>query len=100
MKHYLTAEWGKAMARPYYRIYLSVMVALAALLALTWWWTGREGMFQGTFGVCLGLLVPFLSMGLYLAVMVADVVFSEQHKLGTLKNEVSYGLPRPSAPPG
>ena len=94
MKHYLTAEWGKAMARPYYRIYLSVMVALAALLALTWWWTGREGMFQGTFGVCLGLLVPFLSMGLYLAVMVADVVFSEQHKLGTLKNEVSYGLPR------
>ena len=94
MKHYLTAEWGKTMARPYYRIYLAVMVALAAGLALLWWWTGREGMFQGSFGDCLSLLIPFLAMGLYLAVVVADVVFSEQYKVGTLKNEVSYGLPR------
>ena len=25
MRAYLTAEWGKAVARPYYRIYLAVM---------------------------------------------------------------------------
>ena len=94
MKDYLTAEWGKAVARPYYRIYLAVMAALAAGLALTWWWTGREGMFRGSFGECLSLLVPFLATGLYLAVVVADVVFSDQYKTGTLKNEVSYGIPR------
>ena len=35
MRAYLTAEWGKAVARPYYRIYLAVMVALAAALART-----------------------------------------------------------------
>ena len=94
MKDYLAAEWGKAVARPYYRIYLAILAALAAGLALTWWWTGREGMFRGSFGECLSLLVPFLATGLYLAVVVADVVFSDQYKTGTLKNEVSYGLPR------
>ena len=61
MRAYLTAEWGKAVARPYYRIYLAVMAALAAALALIWWWTGREGMFQGSFGECLSLLIPFFS---------------------------------------
>ena len=94
MRAYLTAEWGKAVARPYYRIYLAVMVALAAALALIWWWTGREGMFQGSFGECLSLLIPFFSAGIYLAVIVADAVFSDQYKAGTLKNEVSYGIPR------
>ena len=94
MRAYLTAEWGKAVARPYYRIYLAVMAALAAALALIWWWTGREGMFQGSFGECLSLLIPFFSAGIYLAVIVADAVFSDQYKAGTLKNEVSYGLPR------
>lgn len=94
MKCYLTAEWSRIMLRPYYRIYLSVMVALAALLAMIWWWTGQEGMFQGSFGECLSLLVPFFAAGLYLAIVVADAVFSDQYKLGTLKNEVSYGLPR------
>ena len=94
MRAYLTAEWGKAVARPYYRIYLAVMAALAAALALIWWWTGREGMFRGSFGECLSLLIPFFSAGIYLAVIVADAVFSDQYKAGTLKNEVSYGLPR------
>ena len=94
MRAYLTAEWGKAVARPYYRIYLAVMAALAAALALIWWWTGREGMFQGSFGECLSLLIPFFSAGIYLAVIVADAVFSDQYKTGTLKNEVSYGIPR------
>ena len=94
MRAYLTAEWGKAVARPYYRINLTVMAALAAALALIWWWTGREGMFQGSFGECLSLLIPFFSAGIYLAVIVADAVFSDQYKTGTLKNEVSYGLPR------
>ena len=94
MRAYLTAEWGRTTARPYYRIYLAVMAALAAALALIWWWTGREGMFQGSFGECLSLLIPFFSAGIYLAVIVADAVFSDQYKTGTLKNEVSYGIPR------
>ena len=94
MKHYLTAEWGRTMLRPYFKGFLSVMAGLAALLALLWWWTGREGMFQGSFGECLSLLVPFFTAGLYLAIVVADAVFSDQYKAGTLKNEVACGLPR------
>lgn len=50
-------------------------------------------MFQGSFGECLSLLIPFFSAGIYLAVIVADAVFSDQYKTGTLKNEVSYGRP-------
>jgi len=30
MKHYLTAEWGRAVARPYFRAFLLVLLALAA----------------------------------------------------------------------
>lgn len=51
-------------------------------------------MFQGSFGDSLSLLTPFFTVGLYLAVVVADEVFSDQYKNDTLKNEVSFGLPR------
>ena len=27
MKHYLTAEWGRAVARPYFRAFLLVLLA-------------------------------------------------------------------------
>lgn len=36
----------------------------------------------------------FLSMGLYLSLAIVDIVFSDQYKFNTLKNEISYGLPR------
>ena len=90
MKHYLTAEWGRAVARPYFRAFL---LALAAGLPLLWRF-GLGDMFQGSFGDSLSLLTPFFTVGLYLAVVVADEVFSDQYKNDTLKNEVSFGLPR------
>ncbi len=93
MKHYLTAEWGRAVARPYFRIFLLVLLALAAGLPLLWRF-GLGDMFQGSFGDSLSLLTPFFTVGLYLAVVVADEVFSDQYKNDTLKNEVSFGLPR------
>ena len=93
MKHYLTAEWGRAVARPYFRAFLLVLLALAAGLPLLWRF-GLGDMFQGSFGDSLSLLTPFFTVGLYLAVVVADEVFSDQYKNDTLKNEVSFGLPR------
>lgn len=36
-----------------------------------------------------------LPMGLYAAILVGDMVFSDQYKTGTLKNEISFGVPRP-----
>ena len=35
-----------------------------------------------------------LSVGLYAPLITTDLVFSEQYKIGTLKNEISYGIPR------
>ena len=65
----------------------------AAGLPLLWRF-GLGDMFQGSFGDSLSLLTPFFTVGLYLAVVVADEVFSDQYKNDTLKNEVSFGLPR------
>lgn len=47
MKHYLTAEWGRAVARPYFRAFLLVLLALAAGLPLLWRF-GLGDMFQGS----------------------------------------------------
>ena len=58
MKHYLTAEWGRAVARPYFRAFLLVLLALAAGLPLLWRF-GLGDMFQGSFGDSLSLLTPF-----------------------------------------
>ena len=55
MKHYLTAEWGRAVARPYFRAFLLVLLALAAGLPLLWRF-GLGDMFQGSFGDSLSLL--------------------------------------------
>jgi hypothetical protein len=38
-------------------------------------------------------LVMLLSVGLYAPLITTDLVFSEQYKIGTLKNEISYGIP-------
>ena len=41
------------------------------------------------------VLVPFLlGMGLCAPLVTGDIVFSDQYKHNTLKNEVSYGVPR------
>ena len=63
MKHYLTAEWGRAVARPYFRAFLLVLLALAAGLPLLWRF-GLGDMFQGSFGDSLSLLTPFFTVGL------------------------------------
>lgn len=39
-------------------------------------------------------LPPLFMTGLFLVLMVSDMVFSDQYKFNTLKNEASYGLPR------
>ena len=39
-------------------------------------------------------LPSLLSIGLYLSLIISDMVFSDQYKFNTLKNEVSFGLPR------
>ena len=42
----------------------------------------------------LGILAMALQSGLYFLLIATDIVFSDQYKNNTLKNEASYGLPR------
>lgn len=48
--------------------------------------------YMGTF--LLSIVTTGLSMGYYLTMIVADMIFSDEYKHQTLKNTVSYGISR------
>lgn len=103
MVKYLNAECYKAFRRKYFYLFLGAILALAAAFMLL---LRVEGMHQSQTGdgmiiiqrvsvsELLGVLAMALSVGLYFCLIAADMVFSEQYKYNTLKNEVSFGLPR------
>ncbi len=49
---------------------------------------------DNSFDVVASMLMLVLSVGIYLVLMLCDMVFSDQYKVNTLKNEVSYGVSR------
>ena len=101
MGNYLSAECYKAVHRKYIYIFSAAMLGLVAAFMLL---LRIEGMSQSGDGMLmvqrvsvselLGILAMALSAGLYFLMIAADIVFSDQYKYNTLKNEVSYGLPR------
>ena len=103
MVKYLNAECYKAFRRKYLYLFLIVLLGLTGAFMLL---LRVEGMAQSQTGdgmimiqrvsvsELLGILTTALSVGLYFCLIAADMVFSEQYKYNTLKNEVSYGLPR------
>lgn len=103
MVNYINAECYKAFRRKYFYIFLVSVLGLVAAFMLLLRVEGlrqtqtSEGMVmiqQVTVSELLGILSMALSTGLYFLLIAADVVFSDQYKYNTLKNEVSYGLPR------
>ena len=90
---YTRAELFKVLHRPYTYLFLAVMLAGEALLAALWA-SNVTSSNTITFTDGAGILVMGLSMGLYCAIVTGDMVFSDQFKNNTLKNEVSFGLPR------
>lgn len=103
MVKYLNAECYKAFHRKYFYIFSGVILTLIAafLLLLRVEGLGQSQTDGGMIMVqrvsvadLLGVLTMMLSAGLYFLLIAADVVFSEQYKHNTLKNEVSYGLSR------
>lgn len=93
MREYLNAEWYKVLRRRYTYGALVVLLGCVLLLVALWWVTNAHGGSVPLSGA-LHTLVMTLSIGLYAPIVTTDLVFSEQYKLGTLKNEVSFGLPR------
>lgn len=103
MVNYFNAECYKALHRKYLYIFMAVILALAGAFMLL---LRVEGMAQSqtedgmlmvqrvAVSDLMNILTMSLSMGLYFLMIAADIVFSDQYKYNTLKNEVSYGLPR------
>lgn len=94
MGEYIRAEFFKVSRRKYPYFFLLIIVALEALLAGGWAFTNARGN-HIDFSTGAGMLPALLSVGLYCALLTGDMVFSDQYKFNTLKNEVSFGLPRP-----
>ncbi len=89
MANYLRAELYKVSRRKYtYGLFLFLLVG-AALLVSIWAFTDAIG-----FADAVGISGNLMSMGFYLTIATGDLAFSDQYKFNTLKNEVSYGVPR------
>lgn len=93
MLNYMKAELYKLTRRKYPYITLAVMLALETALVLMIILPDM-GNNHVTFANAIGMVTTLLPMGFYFTLFAADMVFSEQYKYNTLKNEVSFGLSR------
>lgn len=91
MVKYLNAELYKVRHRVYLFGFLAVV--LGGITAMFMMMKANSGP-NTTTEAMLWVLPLTLSVGLDLVVAISDMVFSDQYKYNTLKNEVSYGLPR------
>lgn len=94
MVNYLRAEGFKVTRRKYLWITLAVVAGLQLLMVGLWNWMGNGDMVHLSSASGFSMVVYLLNMGFYGTILTSDAVFSEQYKHNTLKNEVSYGLPR------
>ncbi len=94
MRNYLTAECSKAFRRFYFHMALAVTLLGVAALVFSFWLSFHWGNIGMTFQSTAQMVALILSVGLYATLITGDIVFSDQYKNNTLKNEVSYGVPR------
>lgn len=91
MGNYFGAELYKIVRRRTYTLgLLGFLLGGETLLLLLLKSAGFSN--ATTFNDAVSVLSMTLSMGLYLVPAIVDIVFSDQYKQNTLKNEVSYGL--------
>ena len=94
MRKYLTAECSKAFHRFYFFMAMLVTPLGVGVLVFTFWLSYHWGNGGMTFQNTAQMVALILSVGLYATLLTGDIVFSDQYKNNTLKNEVSYGVPR------
>jgi ABC-2 type transport system permease protein len=93
MLNYLKAECFKVSRRKYPYLFLLFILLGEALILFTFWMVNTSTAHNNFDNTVLVLMVA-MPIGLYLAVVVCDMVFSDQYKHNTLKNEVSFGISR------
>lgn len=94
MRNYLCAECSKAFHRFYFFMALLVTLLGVGVLVFTCWLSYHWGNSGMTFQSTAQMVAVILNVGLYATLITGDIVFSDQYKNNTLKNEVSYGVPR------
>lgn len=92
----IRAEWYKAVRRPYFPILFLTcsLLTVGAVYCLYLIKTQAPGITPIGLPFALSLSPLGMIMGLWLVAVGGDLVFSEQYKYHTLKNEVSFGIPR------
>ena len=97
MVNSIRAEIYKLTRRSYSYILLLCCAAFALLVAGLMCYikySAAPDVELVNFPLAINMLSMGMPIGLYLVAVGGDAVFSEQYKYNTLKNEVSYGLPR------
>lgn len=97
MVNSIRAEVYKLTRRSYSYILLLCCAAFALLVAGLMCYikySAAPDVELVNFPLAINMLSMGMPIGLYLVAVGGDAVFSEQYKYNTLKNEVSYGLPR------
>lgn len=91
MLNYIRAELWKVFRRKYFYVVTALLLAGVVYSCFGVWVPAGETLTENL----VELLLPTLSMvGLVMVLAVEDMVFHDQYKLGTLKNEVVYGVLR------
>ncbi len=93
MANYLRAELYKIFRRKYTYGFFLFLLGGAALLVSLWVYTNTLDN-HVDFATSAGFLMNLLGLGFYVVLVTGDIAFSDQYKFNTLKNEVSYGIPR------
>ena len=90
------AELYKALRRPYLAITALICALAAAGTGLLLFYLKQASYYpeQVTLPFALFSLLFAMILGLFFVAIGADIVFSDQYKFNTLKNEVSFGLSR------
>lgn len=95
MLNYVRAELYKVSHRTATWVTLAALLGLEALLVGLCAWFNAEGSGQVDAGYMLAIVPSnFLDLGCYFTLISTGLVFAAQYKNSTLKNEVSFGLPR------
>lgn len=92
MVNYIRAEFYKVFRRRY-TDHPGGLLALEALMVAGWMFTNSHGN-HVDFYTGAGMLCVMLALGFYATLLTCDMVFADQYKNGTMKNEVSFGIPR------
>ena len=93
MLDYLRAECYKMLRRSYLWMALLITGGLELVLVLLWAWLNGDTV-NMTASTGFTMVLYLLSLGYYATAITSDIVFSDQYKYNTLKNEVAYGIPR------